>query len=228
MMQSAVLAEAELHVITENWIPYNYEDRGELKGEATVNVIKTLERAGIDYQLSIFPWSRAYRISLKKKNVLIFTLVRMPAREDLFIWSRPVLDKELSAFYRLKSRTDIKVDNIDAAKNYKIGVVKDSMNHLFMKGKGLENNLIVVSTEQKKNVHNLIQGDIDLMAASDKTFIYSIKQLGANMDIFERVFPLFEINPYMAFSLGTSPDLINKINQAYDELVEEGQIQRFK
>lgn len=227
-VQTSLFADEFLHVVTENWKPYNFDDKGVIKGESTENVEKVLQRAGIEYQISLYPWSRGYKMALNNKNTLIYTLIRMPAREAQFIWSRPILDTEFSSLYRLKDRKDVQVSDLEMASKYKIGVIKDSMNDYYFQKRGFIDALVPVSTNHTQNVLNLLQGDIDLMASSDKHFFYAIKTLGVHPDVFEKVFPLFVIHPYMAFSHNTSPVIIDKINRAYDELVQEGLIKRFK
>lgn len=111
---------------------------------------------------------------------------------------------------------------------YKVGVIKDSMNYHYFQKQGLSHVLVPVSTNHTQNVLSLLQGEIDMMASSDKHFSFAIKKIGAHEDLFEKVWPLFEIHPYMAFSPNTSQVLIDKVNQAYDELVDEGQIKSFK
>jgi polar amino acid transport system substrate-binding protein len=227
-IHSSLFADEFLHVVTEDWKPYNFDDKGVIKGESTENVEKVLKRAGIAYQINLYPWSRGYKMALNNKNTLIYTIVRMPAREGQFIWSRPILDTEFSSLYRLKDRKDVMMSHLEMAREYKIGVIKDSMNYFYFQKRGFAASLVPVSTNHTQNVLNLLQGDIDLMASSDKHFSYAIKTLGVHSDVFEKVFPLFVIHPYMAFSHNTSPIIIDKINHAYDELVKEGQIKRFK
>ena len=228
IMPAHLFAGEYLHVITENWKPYNYEENGEIKGDSSENVIKVLERAGIDYGINVYPWSRVYKMGLNNKNTLIYTLVRMPVREPLFNWARPILDTEFSSLYRLKARSDVQVSSLNEAIKYKIGVIKDSMNYYYFLSRGFNDVLVPVSTDHTQNVIDLLQGDVELMASSDKHFSYAVKKIGVSEALFEKVWPLFEIHPYMAFSHDTSQELVDRVNRAYDELVEEGAIKRFE
>lgn len=221
-------AEPFLHVLTEDWRPYNYEDKGQIKGQSTDIVVKVLDRAGVDYKITLFPWSRTYRIAQQKENVLIYTIVRMPVREDLFIWSRPLAKKDVSSLFKLKDREDIQVSTLEDARKFKVGVVQDSMSYLYLKNNHFSDSLVPVSTDQHVNLDNLLKGHVDLVTASEKNFVFSTKQVGVDPDALSKVMALFEFNPYMAFSLGTSQEIIDKVNRAYDELVEEGVIEAFE
>lgn len=220
-------AEPFLHVLTEDWRPYNYEDKGQIKGQSTEIVVKVLDRAGVDYKITLFPWSRAYRIAQQKENVLIYTIVRMPLRENMFIWSRPLAKKDVSSLFKLKDREDIQVSKLEDARQFKVGAVKDSMGYLYLK-KNFFASLVPVSTDQHVNLDHLLKGHVDLITASEKNFVYSAKQVGVDPDALSKVMTLFEFSPYMAFSLGTSQVIIDKVNRAYDELVEEGVIEVFE
>ena len=81
---SAQVSAIRLTVVTEDLYPYNYIENGELKGQATEIVVKVLKHAGIDYSIQVYPWARAYNLALNNKNVLIYSIVKIPSREKLF------------------------------------------------------------------------------------------------------------------------------------------------
>ena len=84
---SPVLADSlELEIVTENWRPYNYSEGGDIKGHSTEILEKVLRRSGIKYKIKVYPWARAYKIAQNRKNVLIYTIMRIPSREYLFKW----------------------------------------------------------------------------------------------------------------------------------------------
>ena len=55
-----------LRVITEDFPPMNYMEKGEIKGISTAIVKKVLERANIPYTLELLPWARGYEITKKR------------------------------------------------------------------------------------------------------------------------------------------------------------------
>ena len=48
-------AEEYIHVVTEDWKPYNYEEDGVVKGSSTEIVQQVLDRAELDYRIGVYP-----------------------------------------------------------------------------------------------------------------------------------------------------------------------------
>ncbi|MBA4366572.1 MAG: hypothetical protein C0403_02920, partial [Desulfobacterium sp.] len=64
-----VQAEDVVQVVTENWSPYNFEEKGVVKGSSTETVRKVLEKANIKHTIKVYPWARSYKMALEQKNV---------------------------------------------------------------------------------------------------------------------------------------------------------------
>ena len=71
-------------IMTADFPPYVYEEDGQMKGLATEFVQAVLEDLEMEADITLYPWKRAYDIATKEKNVLIYTLARIPAREGKF------------------------------------------------------------------------------------------------------------------------------------------------
>ncbi len=64
-----------ISVVTESTYPYRYLENDKVVG-ITVNLVEAvLNRANLDYQISIYPWAKAYKIAKTTPNVLIFSMV---------------------------------------------------------------------------------------------------------------------------------------------------------
>ena len=59
---------------------------------------------------------------------------------------------------------------------------------------------------------------VELMAFNTATFEQEIRKAGFKPDDFEKVFPLFKTQPYMAFSLQTSDEIVQRFIKAYDDV----------
>ncbi len=108
---NTVAAPPLLKVVTEEFPPYNYTVNGKIKGISTSIITETLKRSGLKYHLKVYPWKRAYHaITLREKNVLIYSIYRSAEREPLFAaWIGPILPPAAVYFYKLKERSDLKV-----------------------------------------------------------------------------------------------------------------------
>ena len=222
-------AEENITVVTENWKPYNYEENGVIKGTSTETVRAVLDRAGIKYAIRIYPWARAYHMAQKEKNVLIYTIIRMPPRENLFKWVRPLAESDTSSLYKLSERKDIAISSLEDAKRHRIGVVRHAMNQQYLLSQGFENRThLEAVTEKLQNVKKLLAKRVDLIVYSRQNFNSEMKAFGVSEDKLEEVFLLFRTFPYMAFSKATSDELVERVRKSYDQLVAEGKINKFK
>ena len=102
-------------IITADFPPYDYEEDGQMKGLSTEFVQAILEDLGMEADITSYPWKRAYIMATKEKNVLIYTLARVPAREGKFHFIGEVVPR-IAYFFKLAKRTDIQVDSIEHLK----------------------------------------------------------------------------------------------------------------
>lgn len=228
-LSSSLFANEKVDVVTENWKPFNYEEDGSIKGTATEIVRAVLDRLNINYTITVFPWARSYNMALTQQNVLIYSIIRTPGREELFKWIGPVSDSDHICLFKLSKREDILVESLDDAKHYRIGVAKNSPMHGHLINLGFDKNSIDVTTaNQLSNIKKLLFGRIDLLPASEKQFSYAIKEAGFSEGTFTKTISLFSLSPYMALSRKTHDDLVEKIRDSYSSLVSEGKIRPFK
>lgn len=215
-------AEDVIQVVTENWAPYNFEENTVVKGISTDIVKKVLERTGLKYTISVYPWARAYNMALEEENILIYTIVRTPERENVFKWVRAIVEADSTNLYKLSEREDIAITTLEDAKKYTIGVIRESMYHQFLVKHGFIKIEPVASMGQ--NFQKLMDTRIDLWAEGEKNFLQEIKDRQAEYpDIkIEKAFYLFKYPYYMAFSKKTSDEIVNTVRDAFDQLVSEG------
>ena len=74
----------KLRVVTENLYPYNYMDKGVVKGMSTEIVKKVLDNAGIDYEITVYPGPEHTILHFQEPNVLIYTIIRIPTPGKTF------------------------------------------------------------------------------------------------------------------------------------------------
>ncbi len=220
---------SEVIVVTSNMAPYNYEEDGVIKGTSTGIVKMVLDRANIDHSIYIQPWARSYDMALRGENVLIYSLVRTPEREDKFNWIGKLDDSSSISFYKLSDRSEIVVNDLEDAKKYTIGVIRETMGHQLLRSKGFEEgiNLFPV-TRSEQGLNMLLSHRIDLVVYLESNFSSEIKLFGANSRLFEMTHPIYETASYMAFSRDSFKELVEKSIESYNQLVTEGVIDTFQ
>lgn len=220
-----VVAYAEdvfIHVVADTYKPYQYEEDGVVKGIATEIVRAVLDRAGFKYDVNIYPWARAYDMALNKKNVLINSILRTPIRENLFTWVRPVALSEKVFLYKLPSNTKIKINSLEDAKNYNIGVMRESAYHQFLKKEGFLK--IDPVTHNVQSIKKILKNRLDLILKNEPGMLADLKDEGLPSNALEPVFLLFEQTPFIAMNKNTSTEVVERMKTAYDELAKEGEI----
>ncbi|MDO8252754.1 MAG: hypothetical protein Q7T78_23965 [Rhodoferax sp.] len=99
----------------------------------------------------------------KESSVLIYLIARTPAREQQFKWTGEIMKMQYH-FYKLKDRKVI-VRNLQDARNFTIGVMRDDVRHQYRKEKGFTR--LVVSAQQVDNFRKLLSGQVDIVPLPD-------------------------------------------------------------
>jgi polar amino acid transport system substrate-binding protein len=216
-----VSAKKTLSLVTEIYPPYQtLSAKNQVEGVATQIVKRIFKEAELDYKIEFLPWARAYNKALIEPDVFIFSMMKLSARQDSFIWLAPLCDVNVS-FYKLKGRQEIVVQSLDDAKKYRIGVGRNQGNFIFLKNNGFEinQNLIVVNNnEQLRKM--LVHNRIDLILTTDGYITEMIKNKAVYAAMLEREYTVDSLKQtlYLAANKASSPELIDKLTTAYQQL----------
>ena len=214
----------ELLIVTESLPPYNYKEEGEVRGVSTEVVQAVLEVLGIESQIRVYPWARAYQTALKRPNVLIYSISRTPQREDLFQWVGEVVPNN-SYLFKLATRQDIALTTVADAKSYRIGTWREDVSEQyllsqgFVQGKHLDN-----KGNPQQNIVKLLKQRLDLTADTELSFYYKVHQLGYEPDLFAKALKLQAISTplYMAFSRQTATEQVTQFRNALMQIKQQG------
>jgi polar amino acid transport system substrate-binding protein len=225
---TAFAAPEAINVLTEEWAPYNFTENGKISGYSTEVVEAILRKANLSYTINVLPWARAYTMAQKGPNSLLYTMGRLPEREQLFKWVGPIAPRQVWLF-RLKSRSDIQVRTLADAKKYTIGVVQlDGITqYLERNGFKIGKHLATVSNEEQ-NQRKLLAGRVDLITGNEIAVAFQMKQMHLPFDKLEKVFRLVDENYWMGFSLNTPDSVVWRTQRALDLLKGEGLLTRIE
>jgi polar amino acid transport system substrate-binding protein len=96
LLTVAVQAQAaEIHLVTENYPPFNFMKDGEIVGLGADQVREIMVRENIEFTMEMLPWSRAFWLAENRKNHCVFTTAYTPARAETFAWISPLGGAEL-------------------------------------------------------------------------------------------------------------------------------------
>jgi len=203
-------------VVTSEYPPYNFSGETGAEGIAVERVKQVLEKLGLNLPIAVYPWARAYETAKKVPGTLIFSMARSKERENTFKWVGTIVDFHVNV-YRLKSRPDVKIRQLEDIKNYRIGALNKDIKGNYLRSRGISP---VVYASEELGIRMLVRGRIDLMPIDANSFDYRINRLGYARDQFEEVLTLTDISHplYMAFSKNTPDAVVEAFKAALKEV----------
>jgi polar amino acid transport system substrate-binding protein len=201
---------------------YTYLQNGKVAGPASEVVEATLKRAGLnDYRLALYPWARAYDMAQQEANVLIYLIARTPEREPMFKWVGEIMRIDYH-FYKLRERKDIVVRDLESAKNYSVGVLREDVRYQYLLSQGFTK--LVVSGLNIDNFRKLLNRQVQLVPMPESDAVRLCQEAKVNFADLEQVYTLdtMATGIYMAYSKSTSDDIVVRTRAAFDSLKAEG------
>ncbi len=213
----------EVKIVTENYPPYNYEENGKVKGVSTEIVRAVLKEMGLNIKITVYPWARTYRLALEEPNTLIYSIARTPEREHKFKWVGVIAPAD-QVLLSLKERTDIKLNNLDDTRKYKIGTVRDDVieHHLLSNGFKVGKN-IDRCNNYNSNIKKLLRKRIDLCAIGKLVGYNILRKIGHEPgDTVKQVyrFDVLSKGVNMAFQKDTPDEVVNKFRRGLKKIKE--------
>jgi polar amino acid transport system substrate-binding protein len=180
---------------------------------------------GSNEEIQVYPWARAYKMSLEQENVVLFGMTHTEERHDQFKWIGPLATKRDILVARKGS--GVKIDSLEDAKKVKsIGTLRDDTRERLLKSLGFTN-LEPVSDEQL-NAKKLVFGRIDLWTFKIPGLRTVCDLAGVDYNEVEEVYHLREINLDIAFSKKTSDTIVEKWRTAFAEMLADGTIRQIR
>ena len=221
MASSSVVAE-KITVVTEENPPYNFRGKGDdsITGLGTEVVKEVLKRAKLEYDITLYPWARAYRMAQDNENVAIYSIGRNEQRENLFKWVGYVGRWDVYV-YKLKSRTDVTANSIEDLRRYTIGSIRDGFRTQYLQKEGLKTDL---ASDDVHNLKKLEAGRIDVMPADELALVFLSEKAGVDFNSLEKVIKLDKLTGglHMAFGLKTPDETVEKCRVALESMVKDG------
>jgi polar amino acid transport system substrate-binding protein len=216
----SILCE-ELTILTENLPPLNYVENGVLVGPSVEIVRAIQKRVGSKEPIQVYPWSRAYKMAIELENVVLFGMTYSKVRKDNFKWVGPLAMKRDILVARKDS--GITINNIEDAKKVKsIGILLEDTRGRLLESHGFTN--LQPVTDERLNAKKLELGRIDLWAYKIPGLSTVCDLAGVDHTQFKEVYHLRQIELMIAFSKKTSDSIVQKWQNAFFELIEDGTI----
>jgi len=225
VMASAVSARADdekITIYTEEWAPYNYSEKGELKGFAIEILQAMLVRLEADVKVKLYPSARSLKLMEKGPHTMFISMFRTPEREAQYQWVGPLID---ASIYFYKRRGDARmiqtmgdVRKVDLIASRHAGLVHDRL-----MAEGFDN-LDDTAKNAWEVYKKLLAGRCDL-AISDAPLgvAHILEKLGQPLDILTKTpVKLVDRELYIAVHKDVSSKIVMRWQQVLDELKQSG------
>lgn len=212
---AAVLAEG-LILTTEEAPPTNFSlDGGKtITGSATEQIREMMQRAGVTYSISMFPWKRAYAMAESDKNTCVYATTRTPEREAKFHWIGPVAPNDWMLF--VKADSTVTVKNLDEAKKFRVGGYRGDAEAEFLEAQGFK---MDNAGDNDQALKKLVDGRIDIMATGMLDGPWAAKKLGV------RIKPILNFKAtelHLACNKSVPTALVDKLNATLKAMEKDG------
>lgn len=223
------VAKADIiNVVTEYLPPYQIKKiDGSLGGYATEVISLLFKITGDTADVQVLPWARAYDMARKQPNTLIYSIAHTDERDPLFHWVGS-LKYERFYFWGLKSNITKEHDSLNLLKSMRIAAVNGNNTERYLRNNDFKNIYTVVQGKQRilmldrNRVDILISNELVLKSLSESiAYDFSkLKRLEEAKDL--------QNNLSIAFSLSTSPKVVQRFQTAYTQLLTSGKLAEIK
>ncbi|MBR7800558.1 substrate-binding periplasmic protein [Undibacterium fentianense] len=208
-----------LKVVTSDLnFPYNFVKDQRVQG-LSVDVAEDLaRRMGMRLEVELVPWTRALHTARMQSSVMLFTVARIPEREENYYWIGPVTRSE-EWLYKLKRRSEIKVRRLDDVRQYLVG---DEANNASLPVFARIGVKVDTAPSMLSNCRKLKAGRVDLIPFDPD----GIAAFGAACDLKPEELEKTVQVPrdtalYFAFGKSTPIGFIRRVETTFAEMVKD-------
>lgn len=210
----ALAAGEILHLTTEQYAPFNFDQDGEIKGLGADQVREIMRRSGIAYDIELLPWSRAIGLAREKPLTCVFTTAHTVDRNAQFKWVEPLLVERTLLVRAAGSGVD--PADLAAATAYRTGTQTGDYTVELLQNAGFTD--IDLARDLDLTLKKLLSGRVDLMAVSE-SFLRRLQDQAVPV---EEVSVLYEQVFSVACSLQTPDAIVARMQKALAAMIADG------
>jgi len=204
-----------LRILTEEYKPLQYiNEDGEIDGYAVRIVKDILNELNISKEIELIDWNTAYNLALNEDNIALFSTIKNKERKDKFKWVGPIGTLKVNLYAKVPS--NIEIESLDKAKQYKISAVKDYAYTQNLKNLGFDN--IVECDTEIEALKKLLNNETELYLTSN----IAINELAdaeiISLDMIQKKINISIDQFYIAFSRKYPDSLIEKWQKALEKV----------
>ncbi|NVJ70397.1 MAG: transporter substrate-binding domain-containing protein [Alphaproteobacteria bacterium] len=224
MLAAHPASAADVIVYTENYGDFNaVDDQGHVVGGAADLVRQVMDESGLEYEIKLVPWNRAYQLATKMDNAFIYAMLRTPQREDHFHWLTPVFETDLYLYGRADETRPIDIATLKTGRLTGACMIGDASCGILL-GLGLpKKNLFEVADSHRGEMKVVASGRADVFVAQE---LHQLEDGRLILDPnFRKLFKLDEAQRfYLAAGKQVTPRFVESVRQAYESLKKSGSL----
>lgn len=202
--------------LTEEYYPFNYTEKHKQKGISTDLLRHVWDELDIEHKtIKSMPWARAYERVQRDQNTVLYSMARLPEREDLFLWAGPILTVRFVLI--AKKKDSIQLRSLTDLKGYRVGTLRDDISDILLEKYNKYAKIEPVAT-MDINVSKFLEDRLDMVAYEERSWHRITKKFGLQPDDFETVYILKETPIYYAFHVDTPMSLVKHFQQGLDRV----------
>ena len=185
-------------------------------GFATEKIRVIMERVGVDYEIEMLPWKRAYLLAQSHADTCVYSTTRVPEREALFKWIGPTHENDWTLFGR--ADRNYHIASIEDARKYRIGAYNGDVRSEALIAQGFRVDTV---PDKLANPRKLLVNRIDLWATSVRVGSAIVAENGWST----RIVPVLTFKHtelYLACNPSVPDVLVDKMNAALRAINREG------
>lgn len=211
-----------LAIYTEDWPPLSFRNSQDSAAGMAVEVVQELQkRTGNRNVIQVQPWARAYHHLLSEPDVLLFTVGRNAEREGKMTLLGPVAISSTDVF-ALREQAQQLRDMGDVRRRLPTAAYRGSIFESTARAHGYN---VTATTDPQHSAKMLLAGRVRLWAEGNIVVPQVLQRLGAADNAVERIATLESLALYLAFSKGTSRQLVLAWEQALRDMKRDGSFQ---
>lgn len=207
-----------LVIVTESSPPYHYlDDNGVVSGTVTKKVLELFASAGLDAEIKLYPWARAYDQAKRNPNTFIFSLARTPERESSFHWIARVSHFDLAIVGRRGHKAGEVVKDLGVLASHTFAVQRDDISYTWLKSKGLvEGEQLLVCSDIQCSWKYLLRNVVDFIIEDPLLIEQTAQQLQEDPSQLQTVstIPELSVTGYLAVNKHADPKVIARLQAA--------------
>jgi len=207
---------ASVTVLTELSPPYQTIEKGKVSGSATELVEAYLAKANVDYQIEVYPWSRAYKTVISEPNSLIYSIAKTPTRMEQFHWLIPIYHFK-PYLVGLAGKEELRINSVEAAKEHLIAVQRSDFAYDYLLSLGFKENVnLVLTSSIVDSWHLLVNGRVDFIVEDLASPPILEGQRPLLLSSFEKYFPIKALHQetFLAANKNIDKEILKRLIEA--------------